>query len=226
VALKRTGCLQQCSKWCLFALTRVRSRALDWSMTLSMMLCGKLPWCYNSDVENASFPSFHFRTIVEKVIPVADLWMSARVDQSRRSPRPIFHQPKTSTICAPRRWQSIIWRLEASDSSWFVSVLSSFHVISIHFNFYIRVRQFDAHSNSYKLTVKRQETFILSIMSSVRPLLSAGLSLIYSSALLAFVQWSRCFRLVERDKAPLSPSSAFGQRGGTATLCRYSRCEA
>jgi len=149
-----------------------------------------------------------------------------RVDQSRRSPRPIFHQPKTSTICAPRRWQSIIWRLEASDSSWFVSVLSSFHVISIHFNFYIRVRQFDAHSNSYKLTVKRQETFILSIMSSVRPLLSAGLSLIYSSALLAFVQWSRCFRLVERDKAPLSPSSAFGQRGGTATLCRYSRCEA
>ena len=51
----------RCSKWCLFAFTHARSRALHWSTALSMMFCGMLPWHYNSDVENASFMSFHFR---------------------------------------------------------------------------------------------------------------------------------------------------------------------
>jgi len=42
-----------------------------------------LPWRYNSDVENTSFLSFHFRAlkskskVVEKVTPVADFWISA-----------------------------------------------------------------------------------------------------------------------------------------------------
>jgi len=33
----------RCSKWCPFAFTHVRSHAVYWSTTLSMMLCGMLP---------------------------------------------------------------------------------------------------------------------------------------------------------------------------------------
>ena len=75
-----------CSKWCPFAFTHARSRALHWSTALSMI---DALWNASRDTITVTWKTCHFcyftseqnkvskSDVVEKVIHVADFWMSA-----------------------------------------------------------------------------------------------------------------------------------------------------